>query len=521
MRTEDLDVVVVGSGVAGLSTAIELGLGGMRVGVLAKGTLSATTTAWAQGGVAAVVDAVHDSFFSHVDDTIRAGAGLCDRSAVEVLVEQGPAAIGRLLDLGAHFDRTGQGAFELALEGGHSHARVLHTGGVATGAEVQTALLAGAHESVTLLAEGVVALDLLLGDDGVEGVTLLGSSGLGELRCSRVVLATGGAGQLFDVTTNPVQSTGDGLAMALRAGIPVADVEFVQFHPTALYVNHRPRPLLSEALRGEGAILRGADGERFVDELAPRDVVARAIVGAALKGNLDHAWLDCTGIDHFADRFGSLMVPLRAAGLDPAVDWLPVAPAAHHLAGGVLTDLNGATAVPGLFAVGEVADAGVHGANRLASNSLLEGLVFGARAATAVLNGVRAPEASGALGPARGATKGHRLRGVGSQHSKAVREDGAMEFSAARRTLAKAMTTGAGVRRDEAGLEALMATLEQVPRPAATCVEAAELTNLGLVAEAVAISALIREESRGGHFRTDFPETTPAFDERLVHGSLR
>ena len=520
MSTADLDVVVVGSGVAGLSAAIQLGLGGMRVGVLAKSTLSSTTTAWAQGGVAAVVDAVSDSFSSHVDDTIRAGAGLCDRTAVEVLVEEGPAAIGRLLDLGARFDRTVRGEFELALEGGHSHPRVLHTGGVATGVEVQNALLSGATEAVTLLAEGVLALDLLIGDDGVEGVTLLGPDGPGELRCPRVILATGGAGQLFEVTTNPPESTGDGLAMALRARIPVADVEFVQFHPTALYVDRRPRPLLSEALRGEGALLRGADGERFVDELAPRDVVARAIVGAARAGGLDHAWLDCTGIEDFASRFASLMGPLSEAGLDPAVDWLPVAPAAHHLAGGVLTDLRGATALPGLFAVGEVADAGVHGANRLASNSLLEGLVFGARAASAVLEGVRGPEATGALGPALGSTWGLRLRGVGRLHAKAMREDDPMDLASARAALAAAMTAGAGVRRDAAGLEATGAVLEQMGRPAPDSVAAAELSNLTLVAEAVVTSALIREESRGGHFRTDFPETSSDFEERLVHGSL-
>ena len=521
MSTDALDVVILGSGVAGLSTAVRLGRAGMRVGVLTKSTLSATTTAWAQGGVAAVIDELNDSFESHVADTLKAGVGLCDRQAVEALVADGPEAVTSLIEMGALFDRDSQGAFDLALEGGHSAARVLHTGGVATGIEVQDALVRAASDVATLLAEGVLATELLIGENGIEGVALLGIDGPGEIRCPRVVLATGGAGQLYEITTNPPQATGDGLAMALRAGIPVADVEFVQFHPTALFVHRRPRPLLSEALRGHGALLRDAAGNRFVDELEPRDVVARAIVEAAQAGGLEHAWLDCTGMKDFSERFSSLMGPLADAGLDPAVDWLPVAPAAHHLAGGVLTDLSGHSAVDGLLAVGEVADAGVHGANRLASNSLLEGLVFGARAAESLLGGGRAAQDTGALGPWRGGGEGLALEPITTSTQQPMREDDSMDFDAARTSLALAMTQGAGVRRDASSLERTLEVIRSIGRPAPTSLEAAELANLACVAEAVVTSALARTESRGGHFRTDFPETSAAFEYRLVHGERR
>ena len=520
MSDLELDVVIIGSGVAGLSAAIRLGRSGLRVGILTKATLGATTTAWAQGGVAAVVDEQGDSLGLHVADTLRAGAGLCDESAVDVLVTEGPAAIEGLVELGARFDRDVSGALALAREGGHSAARVLHAGGVATGAEVQTTLEAAAVDVAMLVAERCQALELLLDDNGVAGVRLLGTHGVGTVACRHVVLATGGAGQLFNVTTNPPQATGDGIAMALRAEVPVADVEFVQFHPTALHVDLAPRPLLSEALRGHGAILRDVSGERFVDELAPRDVVARAIVDVASQQGTEHVWLDVSGLADFGARFPSLTSALETVGLNPATDWLPVSPAAHHLAGGVLTDLYGATACPGLWAIGETADVGVHGANRLASNSLLEGLVFGGRMAEALVGGMRGPTMTGALGgllePAPGGISATPLK---RETQLRIGDDRLTDdaVTALRVQLATAMTVGAGVVRDAERLTTALTAIRglSLPNPE-TSLGSAELCNLATVAEALLIAALAREESRGGHYRIDFPSTEPRFARRLA-----
>ena len=322
------------------------------------------------------------------------------------------------------------------------------------------------------------------------------------------------------MTTNPPQATGDGIAMALRAGAAVADVEFVQFHPTALHVELSPRPLLSEALRGHGALLRDAKGERFVDELAPRDLVARAIVATAARDGSDHVWLDVTGLADFAERFPSLFATLRSAGLDPAIDWLPVSPAAHHLAGGVLSDLQGASSLPGLWAIGETADAGVHGANRLASNSLLEGLVFGGRLAEALLGGQRGPSATGAMAPLLDGRGGIPLRllAASRESGEALREDRGMPGQELE-TLQAAMTAGAGVLRDESGMAEALETVRSLrPQGPARRPSEAELANLVDVAEAVLLGALARQESRGGHFRTDFPRTEPSFELRLTQG---
>ena len=292
----------------------------------------------------------------------------------------------------------------------------MHAGGAATGAEVERALVDATCRSASAVLEGWFALDLLRGGRPLRRGDRAAPSERGEpgrpveVRAAHVVLATGGAGQLFAVTTNPPESTGDGVAMALRAGVPVADVEFVQFHPTALHHPAMPRPLLSEALRGHGALLRDANGERFVDELAPRDVVSRAMAARMAEQGVDHLWLDATGLERFAQRFPTIAASLAAIGLDPEHDWLPIAPAAHHLSGGVLTDLWGATALPGLWAAGEVACTGVHGANRLASNSLLEGMVFGARLAERIAAGGPGPEPSGAL---RAVLGGEPLDGIG------------------------------------------------------------------------------------------------------------
>ncbi|HYA67124.1 MAG TPA: FAD-binding protein, partial [Acidimicrobiales bacterium] len=395
-----LDILVLGSGVAGLSAVVRLTeVPGLRVGVLTKGDLSDSATAWAQGGVAAVLGGAEDSTDLHLADTLAAGAGLCDADAVRLLVDEGPARVRELIALGAVFDREAGGDLARAREGGHSTARVLHAGGAATGMEVERALVAAVRASAAAVLERWFALDVILDAGRCAGVVALDPAGsVQDVRARHVVLATGGAGQVFAVTTNPVEATGDGAAMALRAGIPVADLEFFQFHPTALHHPAMPRPLLSEALRGHGALLRDAAGERFVDELAPRDVVSRAMADRMAADHVDHLWLDATGLEDFDGRFPTIAASVRAVGLDPAHSWLPIAPAAHHLSGGVVTDLDGASALPGLWAAGESACTGVHGANRLASNSLLEGMVFGARLAEAIESGRDGPEPTGVMG---------------------------------------------------------------------------------------------------------------------------
>ncbi|MHB1772689.1 MAG: L-aspartate oxidase, partial [Acidimicrobiales bacterium] len=372
---------------------------------------------------------------------------------------------------------------------------------------------------------------------------------LGELRrisAGEVVLASGGAGQLFSVTTNPREATGDGIAMAIRAGVPVADCEFVQFHPTALHHPAMPRPLVSEALRGHGAVLRGDGGRRFVEELAPRDVVSRAIAREMAASGRENVWLDCTGLEDFARRFPTIWRSLAEVGLDPSRDWLPVAPAAHHLSGGILTDLDGATAMPGLWAAGETACSGVHGANRLASNSLLEGMVFGARVVEAISAGSPSSPVrgrSGVLGedptiPLRqleGCTCGTSLRFSGSAPDSPgtteprdtrshARPGAATLVGAGLARLQAALTANAGVVRDGVSLKAAEAAIseveESVPVSAKT-VAGAELANLLTLARAVVESASHREESRGAHTRSDFEDTSADFLVRLVHGPKR
>jgi L-aspartate oxidase len=521
-----LDLLVVGSGVAGLSAAARAAEEepGMRVGVLSKGSLSDAATQWAQGGIAAVLHHTEadvpvrgDSLALHAADTLRAGAGLCDRAAVEVLVAEGPARVRELAALGAVFDRNDRGMWELAREGGHSAARVVHAGGAATGAEIERTLVEAARQTAAQLWEGWFARDLIIEGDRCRGVTSVDRSGRAiDLRATHTLLATGGAGQIYSVTTNPPQSTGDGLAMALRAALPVADVEFVQFHPTALHgASAGPRPLLSEALRGEGALLRDSAGQRFVDELQPRDVVAAAVAEQMQAGGVDHVWLDVSGVEGFESRFPTLAAVVRGLGIDPARDWIPVAPAAHYLCGGVLTDLDGATALPGLWAAGEVACTGVHGANRLASNSLLEGMVFGARAVEAILGGKEGPAATGAIRPVLqpGASipgaVGIRTLATGV-HRPRPDADNVLDPVKGRECLQRAMTSGAGVVRTAASLEAARAEVTALNSGPG------ELANLVVVAEAVIAAATAREESRGGHRRGDFPASSEAFSHRFV-----
>jgi L-aspartate oxidase len=530
-RPGPFHVLVLGSGVAGLSAAVRLA--GPSVGVLTKGVLSQSATRWAQGGVAAVLGGDEDSTDLHLADTLAAGAGLCDEEAVRILVDEGPGRVHELITLGVEFDREVSGRLALAREGGHSRPRVVHAGGAATGAEVERALVDATYATASAVLEGWFALDLLMEDGRCVGVTALPPSGPAvEVRADHVVLATGGAGQLFSVTTNPPESTGDGVAMAIRAGVPTADVEFVQFHPTALHHPAMPRPLLSEALRGHGALLRDADGAQFVDELAPRDVVSRAMAARMAEQGTDHLWLDATGLERFGARFPTIAASLTSIGLNPETDWLPIAPAAHHLSGGVVTDLWGATALPGLWAVGEVACTGVHGANRLASNSLLEGMVFGARLAERIASSHHEPEPSGAL---RAVLGGVPLDGIGCtaladqprQWPPASGGAGvgpSPDIAKLRDSLQRTMTSGAGVVRSAESLAAAAAGVADVAvalGDRTASVGAGELGNLLQLADALLASALTRAESRGSHSRSDFPLTDPAWRARLVHGGMR
>ena len=526
-----VDLLVVGSGVAGLTAAIRASLHhGLSVAVVTKATIDAATTRWAQGGIAAVLAPGVDSTDLHVSDTMAAGGGLCDADAVRALVEQGPIAVRELIGLGAVFDRDADGNLDLAREGGHHLARVVHAGGVATGVEVERALVEAVHGTAVRVDEGAFVLDLVVERGRCVGVRVAGPGGPHVVRAAHTLLASGGAGQLFSVTTNPVEATADGVAMALRAGVAVADVEFVQFHPTALAVDRHPRPLLSEALRGDGALIRDIHGDRFVDELLPRDQVSRAITARMLEQDVDHCLLDVTGIDRFAQRFPTIADRLAEVGLDPARDLLPIAPAAHYLCGGVVTDLDGASALPGLWAAGEVACSGVHGANRLASNSLLEGLVFGARAVDAMAEGHDGPRPTGAMrcvlgaeGPVDPADIGGRAVLIPTPSPCAPAETVGVteekELGEARDRLQRAMTVGAGVLRDAASLDATAVVVAEVAGVAAGAERGrvgGELANLCTTASALLAAARARDESRGAHTRLDAPDTDPDLAVRLV-----
>lgn len=525
---------MLGSGVAGLSAAVRAAdVHGLRVGVLTKGELAQATTRWAQGGVAAVLGGDPDSTDQHLADTLGAGAGLCDEDAVRVLVDEGPARVNELIALGAIFDRDAAGELLLAREGGHSHPRVVHAGGAATGVEVERALVVAVRETAAALYEHWFALDLIVEAGRCAGVVAMTpEGGRAEVRARHVLVATGGAGQLYAVTTNPHESTGDGIAMALRGGAAVADLEFVQFHPTALHHPAMPRPLLSEALRGHGALLRDPKGERFVDELAPRDRVSRAITAVLAAQGAEHVWLDATGLERFADRFPTIAAALAGVGLDPARDWLPVAPAAHYLCGGIVADLDGATSLPGLWVAGEAACNGVHGANRLASNSLLDGMVFGPRVVEAVDGGRDGPRPTGAMRGVLGAAGGVPARPVPTPDALGAVADEPVtgapgDVAAARAHVQRVMTADAGVLRSAGSLATAAAAAADAGRALGPAPPAApdpggagawELRNLATVAAALCAAAGARAESRGAHTRTDHPGTSPDHRVRYVVG---
>lgn len=510
------DLVVAGSGVAGLTAALRAHAAGLRVVVVTKSAVSDGNTRWAQGGIAVVLPRgceAGDSAERHAADTVAAGAGLCKPDAVASILTAGPAAVARLRRRGAVFDAAVDGSLALAREGGHSAFRVVHAGGDATGAEVERALADAVRRArIPVLEQHLAAEVLLAGSGAAAGLLVLAAGDRpGLVRAPAVLLATGGLGQLYQVTSNPAVATADGLALALRAGALAADVEFVQFHPTVLYCGARgggTAPLVTEALRGEGAVLVDATGARVMAgqhplaDLAPRDVVCAAItrrMTAAPGGVDDHVFLDATrlGAEVFLRRFPGVRAACLAVGIDPARQPIPVAPAAHYHCGGVLTDLRGRTSVPGLYAVGEVARTGLHGANRLASNSLLEGLVMGERAADAIAaahpRGQRPPQPGSASGRER------------------------LPVAADLVTLRRLMSRHAAIGRDQAGLSAAQAgiarsAMRHLPASRAGH-EAAFLT---LAARAVLAAAADRAESRGCHVRTDFPGR----DDTRWHRSL-
>jgi len=500
-----VDFIVIGGGVAGLRAAIGLAAG--RVLILTKAGPAEGNTGYAQGGIAAALGE-DDSPSLHAADTLRAGDGLCDEDAVRVLAGEGPRYVGELLEWGARFDRDERGRPALGREAVHSVRRVLHAGD-ATGREIGRVLWDRVRALSTVdVVDHALVTDLVISGGSVEGVRFFDREGrLQEARAPRTLLATGGAGQVFRETTNPAVATGDGIALAYHAGARIADLEFVQFHPTALKKEGAPRFLISEAIRGEGARLVNRDQEPFMTryhpdaDLAPRDIVARSIVREAERNGPVYLTLRHLDEAYVRRRFPTIHEMCRGAGLDLARDLIPVGPAAHYIMGGVDADEWGRTSLAGLYAAGEVACTGVHGANRLASNSLLEGLVFGARAAAAMQE--RAHPA--ALKADRIVARGSWLA-IRGHASAPDREPagGTPELSAAaRRDL---MWQRAGLFRTHTGLQTALAVLERAEsQPFDAGVEGRRMRNLVTVATLIARAALRREESRGGHFREDFP----------------
>lgn len=500
------DTLIVGSGVAGLRAALEAAQHG-DVFVLAKDSVEHSNSVWAQGGIAAAIDE-RDSTESHFDDTMTAGVGLCEPAAVRILVEEGPKEIERLIELGMRVDRKHDGSMSLGLEGGHGHARILHSDGDATGRELMRALTAAVRATAGIrLFDNCFAIDLCTDSKGrvVGALTWHPRYGLQMVWARATILAAGGAGQVYRETSNPRVATGDAIAMAWRAGAIVRDLEFMQFHPTTLYVAGAPRHLVSEAVRGEGAVVVDRAGVRIMkgrhprEDLAPRDVVTRAIVEHLAHTGDSHAFLDARvlGSEGFAARFPGLAAMLGGYGIDAGKDLIPIHPAAHYTIGGVQSDLDGRTNRAGLYACGEVASNGVHGANRLASNSLLEGLVFGRRVVAAAL-------------------KDELPDPVPMQWESRVRTSvaGELDLSDVRSSLRSAMWRNVGIVRDGAKLRDCLDMFSFWGRYALGSVfetpEGWETQNLLTVGHLMTRAAAERRETRGTHVRIDWPREDPA-----------
>ncbi len=509
-KTYHVDYLVVGSGVAGVRAAIELSQAG-SVLVLAKSDLSESATAYAQGGIAVALSD-EDEIGLHEQDTINAGDGLCNPESVALLVEEGPRYITQLIEWGTEFDRSGT-KLSFTREAAHSRSRILHAHGDSTGREISRALLARAHTIPHLhLRAHAFTTELIVEKNRAVGVRFLdeNDSSLHELRAGATLLATGGLGQLYRETTNPEVATGDGMAIAYDAGAVLSDMEFVQFHPTALAVKGAPRFLLSEALRGEGGTLRNIHLERFMkryheaQELAPRDVVARAIVSEMNRTNSQHVYLDMTtkSKEFLEKRFPRIYATCLSYGLDLSCDVAPVSPAAHFMMGGVKSDLWGRTSLPGLYAAGETAATGVHGANRLASNSLLEGLVFGARAGDAMMKDAPVSKKS------TGALPGIAAPKTWNDHSESqANKKPKPTPSEALTKLRELMWHNVGIMRSGKDLKHVIQSLSTMEIPQSPKNNRAdhELKNLHSLGSLIARSALAREESRGSHYRSDFP----------------